>query len=182
MIKHGTHPTRAISPPTGAAQQMDPGTQNGWYDINNSTGGLIGTLVEMAGSNVTQGGYTWTANQAFWFWQGNTFPSAFRLVLHAYDTLPASDPSHANPITTTGPFSTTTCAPGVGGYWWTIQKYSGGSLSSIGWLNIQPGNTQYWYQTAAGAYLTLGEGEALVFTGTQSAPTAAMYRAIATPV
>jgi hypothetical protein len=166
----------------GAAQEISPGTTSAVYEILDAAGAnQIGWLVEIAGSDVTStSGYTWYANRSYWFWtSGSAFPSGFRIELYALNAVPTFNPANANQTLTAGPFDTgTTVTPVSSGNWWTIAKNSTG----VGYLNMQPGGTQNWYETSPNPYLTITGSDQLIFAGTTSAPTAAMYTVQASPV
>lgn len=163
-------------------QEVNPGTTSALYEILNGAGTLrIGWLVEIAGSNVvSEAGYTWIANQAYWFWtSGGAFPGGFRIALYALNTVPNFNPAAATQATTSGPFDLATqVTPASGGNWWTIAK----NTTSVGYLNLQVGGNQNWYETAANLYLTITGADQLIFTSTGTAPLNTMYRASAAPV
>lgn len=154
---------------TPVAAQIDPETQNGFYDIVDGSGEALGTLVAIAG---TGGGGNWLAGADYWFWSGAQFPSSFRVQLHAYNLLPPLNPANASVALHGSAFDTSgTVSPAPGGKWWSIQRRSGGVLSPVGYFNIQPGGAQRWYSTAPDAWITIAANEALVFTGISAAPT-----------
>ncbi|MBA2319671.1 MAG: hypothetical protein H0V89_00840 [Deltaproteobacteria bacterium] len=162
-------------------EQVDPGETSAVYEIRNGADtSTIGWLVEIAGTDVVSGSYTWSANQAYWFWSsGGAFPSGFRLQLYALNTVPGFNPANATGVATSGPFDTSvTVTPATGGSWWTIAK----DTTPVGYLNLQQGGTQNWYETAANLYLTITGNEQLIFDDTSTAPTTAMYRVVCGPV
>ncbi len=163
----------AVAAPVAA--QVNPGTQNGFYDIVDGNGGALGTLVAIS---PTGGGGGWLAGADYWFWSGAQFPSSFRLQLHAYNQLPPLNAANASAALHGAAFDTSgKVSPAPGGNWWSIQRRSGGVLWPVGYFNIQPGGAQRWYSIAPNEWITIAANEALVFTATATAPTASMYRA-----
>lgn len=168
----------AVAAPVAA--QLSPGTQNGFYDIVDGSGGPLGALVAIA---PTGGGGSWLAGADYWFWSGAQFPASFRLQLHAYDQLPPLSPANASAALHGAAFDTLgKVSPAPGGNWWSIQRRTGGVLWPVGYFNIQPGGAQRWYSNAPDAWLTIAANEALVFTAVSTAPTTAMYRAACQPL